>query len=313
MSRFPKELQLQGLRLKQFRAVYQGQPNPPEHLKRNPNVVLDDQGNPLEQSEAQQPSPTPSQDSSSIPTQQPKRAPKFNKHGELNKRSNYMGSSKKGPTTARVGQSIDARISKAAQDRIERGRKVGKLTAATLVARTHVISSRHSIDALTLKSWTPKGLMITQEVRHAVELMAGAGISSVGIAEVMRLEVVDLERIFDVELSRGVHIVNANVSAALYRNAMTGNIAAQIFWLKAKAGWSETHTVIHDYRKNVRTLSNDELEAIANQQQGAPSARTRAGKSDSKEEEVSDAPTQPGPGGLQESGSERAVGETPGD
>tara|TARA_R100000687_G_scaffold35786_1_gene29156 strand:- start:114 stop:374 length:261 start_codon:yes stop_codon:yes gene_type:complete len=31
----------------------------------------------------------------------------------------------------------------------------------------------------------------------------------------------------------------AHVSGALYRNAMEGNVSAQIFWLKAQGGWRE--------------------------------------------------------------------------
>ncbi len=124
--------------------------------------------------------------------------------------------------------------------------------------------ARRQVDAIVTRAWR-KGdtIHITEETRIAVEVMAGAGISTAGIAAVMRMEVEHLEWLFEAELERGPHAANANVGMALYQNAMAGSVVAQIFWMKARAGWSETIVHQHDYRRDVKKLTHDELSKIA--------------------------------------------------
>ncbi len=43
------------------------------------------------------------------------------------------------------------------------------------------------------------------------------------------------------ELDTSKARANAVISQALFRNAKSGNVAAQIFWLKTQAGWRETN------------------------------------------------------------------------
>ena len=48
-----------------------------------------------------------------------------------------------------------------------------------------------------------------------------------------------LLKYFREELTFGKMRATAHVSGALYKNAMSGNVSAQIFWLKAQGGWRE--------------------------------------------------------------------------
>jgi len=43
---------------------------------------------------------------------------------------------------------------------------------------------------------------------------------------------------------------NKNVVNALYKNALKGNVAAQIFWLKNMAGWRDKHDIEGDINHN---------------------------------------------------------------
>jgi hypothetical protein len=55
-----------------------------------------------------------------------------------------------------------------------------------------------------------------------------------------------------------------DVENALIKNALEGNVIAQIFYLKTRRGWSErTHIHITNEDVNVGNLSDQELEAIA--------------------------------------------------
>ena len=57
--------------------------------------------------------------------------------------------------------------------------------------------------------------------------------------EVLRILKEDCYRKGEYKLSSGKMTATAHVSGALYKNALEGNVQAQIFWLKAQAGWRE--------------------------------------------------------------------------
>ena len=66
-----------------------------------------------------------------------------------------------------------------------------------------------------------------------------AGYRDSEIADLVGCAESTLKKYYAAELSRGRKIANAKVVTALFNNAMKGNVAAQIFWCKARLGWRE--------------------------------------------------------------------------
>jgi hypothetical protein len=84
----------------------------------------------------------------------------------------------------------------------------------------------------------------TEEQRRVVKTMAAYGIPQEAIARVVQCSEPTLRRAYRAELDTAVHEANARVAQCLYQQATTpGNVAASIFWLKARAGWREKQTV----------------------------------------------------------------------
>ncbi len=135
---------------------------------------------------------------------------------------------------------------------------------------------RRGIDRIVKDSWNIDGHLVNESTRMGVELMACGGLPVAAIAMVMRMEVADLKLIYEAELDRGGWTASANVVLALYQNAMQGNVAAQIFWTKARLGWSETTVVRHEGRQNPRTMSKDDLRAYLEAKPGRPSEDPKA-------------------------------------
>jgi hypothetical protein len=89
-----------------------------------------------------------------------------------------------------------------------------------------------------------KPFIPTDEQRRMVRAMAGYGVPHGDIALVVRCSAPTLRKHFRQELDVAAIEANARVAQTLYQQATTpGNIAATIFWLKARAGWREVHRV----------------------------------------------------------------------
>jgi hypothetical protein len=89
------------------------------------------------------------------------------------------------------------------------------------------------------KPFTP-----SDEQRRLVRAMAGYGVPHDDIALVVRCSPPTLRKRFRTELDVATIEANARVAQTLYQQATTpGNIAATIFWLKARAGWREVQRV----------------------------------------------------------------------
>lgn len=87
----------------------------------------------------------------------------------------------------------------------------------------------------------------TDEQRKTVMAMAGYGIPQEGIGTVIGIDLKTLRKHFREELDKGDLVATSKVAESLYRMATTGgNVAAAIFWMKARAGWSEKVTVAGD-------------------------------------------------------------------
>ena len=80
----------------------------------------------------------------------------------------------------------------------------------------------------------------TEKTRTEVQVLAGFGITQEEISLYIDVCPKTLRRHYRKELDTGVTRANAAMARRLYGAAMDeGSVAAMIFWLKARAGWSE--------------------------------------------------------------------------
>lgn len=77
----------------------------------------------------------------------------------------------------------------------------------------------------------------TEAQRSRVTVLASFGVTQAAVADSLGVSVPTLCKHYRRELDIGGVRANVAVAAALFRMAMAGNVAACIFWLKARAGW----------------------------------------------------------------------------
>ena len=88
-------------------------------------------------------------------------------------------------------------------------------------------------------------LKMTEEVIQAAEDAATRGLSDIQVAEVLGVSRATLSRrkrddeAFDAAIKRGKARGIQEVSNALFEAALQGCVPAMIFYLKARAGWSD--------------------------------------------------------------------------
>lgn len=87
----------------------------------------------------------------------------------------------------------------------------------------------------------------TFEQRKYVELLTGLGLRQEEICLLVinpdtgkSISERTLREKFAKEIEVGAIKANASVSQSLYKNATTGNVAAQIWWTKCRMGWKDT-------------------------------------------------------------------------
>lgn len=85
----------------------------------------------------------------------------------------------------------------------------------------------------------PKPMKFTDEDRLDVKRMTLAGIPQDDIAKIFGIRKETLEKHFRKELDEGGRRADSAVAGALFKNAMSGNVTAQIFWLKCRRRWKE--------------------------------------------------------------------------
>src|SRR5215467_13757192 len=83
----------------------------------------------------------------------------------------------------------------------------------------------------------------TPEQRNMVERAAGFGFTQEKIAALIGTTKPTLEKHFREELDRGMAVTQFKVGNSLVENALTGNVAAQIWYTKSQMGWKETQVV----------------------------------------------------------------------
>lgn len=105
--------------------------------------------------------------------------------------------------------------------------------------------------------------------------MAGFGVPQEEIATFLEIDGKTLRKHFRAELDRGSIEATTKVAQSLFRMATEGNnVAAAIFWMKARAGWSERQRIEHGFGGPLAVisgvpraddLSDDQLARIAGQ------------------------------------------------
>lgn len=106
----------------------------------------------------------------------------------------------------------------------------------------------------------------TEEQRRTVKAMSGLGVPHEGIAVLLEIDPKTLRKHFDAELERGSVEATAKVAQSLFQMATQGkNVAAAIFWMKARAGWREKHDVQLSVKDDVSKLSDEELDRLVDE------------------------------------------------
>jgi hypothetical protein len=75
--------------------------------------------------------------------------------------------------------------------------------------------------------------------RRQVEALAAYGIPENDISRVVCIDAKTLRKYYRDELDLGETKANAQVAGFLFNAAKSGNVTAQIFWLKTRARWRE--------------------------------------------------------------------------
>ena len=78
--------------------------------------------------------------------------------------------------------------------------------------------------------------------RRQVEALAAYGIPETDISRVVGIDPKTLRKCYRDELDLGETKANAQVAGFLFSAAKSGNVTAQIFWLKTRARWREVPT-----------------------------------------------------------------------
>ena len=85
-----------------------------------------------------------------------------------------------------------------------------------------------------------KAFVVTDAMRKRVQSLAGVGVRQEDICAIIGCrDPKTLRKHFRDDLDRGMAEANVEIAGSLFAKAKDGNVLAQIFWLKTKAGWRE--------------------------------------------------------------------------
>ena len=79
----------------------------------------------------------------------------------------------------------------------------------------------------------------TEETRRTVGFMKAAGIRNIDIARCLTIDEKTLVKYYKEELDTSLSRANSDIAHSLFQQAKSGNVTAQIFWLKTRARWRE--------------------------------------------------------------------------
>jgi hypothetical protein len=115
--------------------------------------------------------------------------------------------------------------------------------------------------------------------RRQVEAMAAYGIPEIDIARVVGVDPKTLRKHYRDELDMGETKANAQVAGFLFNAARSGNVTAQIFWLKTRARWRETPLELRHSgsvgRRELSEITDEELIAIIQTAGPTPQVHSR--------------------------------------
>ena len=98
--------------------------------------------------------------------------------------------------------------------------------------------------------------------RRQVEAMAAYGIPEIDISRAVGVDPKTLRKHYRNELDMGETKANAQIAGFLFNAARSGNVTAQIFWLKTRARWRETPLELRHsgsiVRKDVSEMTDQE-------------------------------------------------------
>ena len=90
----------------------------------------------------------------------------------------------------------------------------------------------------------------TKALRDTVRLHAIVGTRHEMIAQVLQIDVKTLYKYYRRELDTARDLANAQVGGALFNKALAGDMTAQIFWMKTRAGWKEKQDAPEEVKPN---------------------------------------------------------------
>ncbi len=90
----------------------------------------------------------------------------------------------------------------------------------------------------------PMSVPLSEDQRRTARAMAGLGVARRQIAKYLRMDEAELAARLGDELEQAEVEANSKVAKALFAMAtQKNNVAAAIFWMKARGGWREKHEV----------------------------------------------------------------------
>jgi hypothetical protein len=123
----------------------------------------------------------------------------------------------------------------------------------------------------------------TEEQRRTARAMSGYGIPQEDIATFFDIDAKTLRKHFRNEIDKGSIEATSKVAQSLFRMATEGkNVAAAIFWMKARAGWREKQQVEHGFTPGAvisggytaDQMTDEELEQIIRRGQNEDDPRS---------------------------------------
>jgi len=97
----------------------------------------------------------------------------------------------------------------------------------------------------------------TPEQRALVESLAGIGVTHKQICAIMKIGADTLIKYYTDELVLGDAKATAKVAQSLFNKAVGGDVASMIFWMKARAKWSERQVLANPDGARRIILEND--------------------------------------------------------
>jgi len=79
----------------------------------------------------------------------------------------------------------------------------------------------------------------TKPLRDTVKLHAMVGTPQEIISDILNIDSKTLRKHYRAELDQSLALANATIGGSLFNKAKKGDTAAQIFWLKTRAGFRE--------------------------------------------------------------------------